>query len=126
MQFQQYWKTGDYNLANSDYSPKTTVFSAIASRSFDNDIDVTFGYTNTNANDVHPMASSVAYTNANENLVSLNPNDPAIARSNWEIEHRFVTTINWMVSDKTNVSLFFQRASGNPYSLSAYGRFGLN
>jgi hypothetical protein len=28
-----------------------------------------------------------------------------------------------MVSDKTNVSLFFQRASGNPYSLSAYGSF---
>jgi hypothetical protein len=93
----------------------------MASRSFENDIDVTFGYTNTNANDVHPMASSVAYTNANENLVSLNPNDPAIARSDWEIEHRFVSTINWMVSDKTNVSLFFQRASGNPYSLSAYG-----
>ena len=113
--------TGDYSLANSDQSPKTTVFSVMASRSFENDIDVTFGYTNTNANDVHPMASSVAYTNANENLVSLNPNDPAIARSNWEIEHRFVSTINWMVSDKTNVSLFFQRASGNPYSLSAYG-----
>jgi hypothetical protein len=113
--------TGDYSLANSDQSPKTTVFSVMASRSFENDIDVTFGYTNTNANDVHPMASSVAYTNANENLVSLNPNDPAIARSDWEIEHRFVSTINWMVSDKTNVSLFFQRASGNPYSLSAYG-----
>ena len=116
--------TGDYSLANSNESPKTTVFSVMASRSFDNDIDVTFGYTNTNAEDVHPMASSVAYTNANENLVTLNPNNPAVARSDWEIEHRFVSTLNWMLSDKTNVSLFYQRASGNPYSLSANGGFG--
>ena len=115
----------DYNLANSDYSPKTSVISAIASRSFDNDIDVTFGYSFTNAQDVHPMASSVAYTNANENLVTLNPNDPAPARSDWEIKHRFTTTVNWAASDKTNVSLFFQYASGNPYSLSAEGGFGV-
>ena len=113
--------TGDYNLTNSDYSPKTSVISAIASRSFDNDVDVTFGYSFTNANDVHPMASSVAYTNANENLVTTDPNDPSPARSDWEIKHRFTTTLNWAASDKTNVSLFFQYASGNPYSLSAYG-----
>lgn len=113
--------TGDYSLANSGATPKTTVFSINAARSFDNDVDVTFGYTNTNAQDVHPMASSVAYTNANENLVTLNPNNPSAARSDWEIEHRFVSTLNWMVTDKTNVSLFYQLASGNPYSLSAYG-----
>jgi len=113
--------TGDYNLTNSDYSPKTSVISAIASRSFDNDVDVTFGYAFTNAEDVHPMASSVAYTNANENLVALDPNDPTPARSDWEIKHRFTTTVNWAASDKTNVSLFFQYASGNPYSLSVYG-----
>jgi hypothetical protein len=113
--------TGDYSLANSGATPKTTVFSINAARSFDNDVDVTFGYTNTNAQDVHPMASSVAYTNANENLVTLNPNNPSPARSDWEIEHRFVSTLNWMVTDKTNVSLFYQLASGNPYSLSSYG-----
>jgi len=111
----------DYNLANSEYTPKSSVISAIASRSFDNDVDVTFGYAFTNAEDVHPMASSTAYTNANENLVTLNPNDPIPARSDWEIKHRFTTTVNWAASDKTNVSLFFQYASGNPYSLSAYG-----
>ena len=114
-------REGDYNLANSKYSPMTTVISAIASRSFDNDVDVTFGYAFTNANDVAPMASSVAYTNANENLVTLDPNDPTPARSDWEIKHRFTSTVNWAASDKTNVSLFFQYASGNPYSLSAYG-----
>ena len=116
--------TGDYNLANSEYSPMTTVISAIASRSFDNDVDVTFGYSYTNANDVHPMASSVAYTNANENLVTTNPNDPQPARSDWEIEHRFTTTVNFAASEKTDISLFFQYESGNPYSLSAYGGFG--
>ena len=52
---------GDYILANDDDAPRTSVISLIASRSFDNDIDVTFGYTNTNAQDVHPMASSVAF-----------------------------------------------------------------
>ena len=110
---------GDYTLANSGSTPKNVVFSVNASRSFDNDVDVTFGYTNTDAQDVHPMSSSVAYTNANENLVTLNPNDPSPARSNWEIEHRFVSTLNWMANDKTNVSVFYQLASGNPYSLSA-------
>ena len=113
--------TGDYNLANSSYSPKTSLLSAIASRSFDNDVDVTFGYTYTDANDVHPMASSVAYTNANENLVAVNPNDPTPATSDWEIKHKFITTLNWAASDKTDVSLFYQYASGNPYSLSVYG-----
>ena len=116
--------TGDYSLANSDASPKTTVLSINASRSIElagQDMDLTFGYTNTNAQDVHPMSSSVAYTNANENLVTLNPNDPSVARSNWEIEHRFVSTLNFMLADKTNVSLFYQLASGNPYSLSSYG-----
>ena len=101
-------REGDYNLANSEYSPMTTVISAIASRSFDNDVDVTFGYSYTNANDVHPMASSVAYTNANENLVTTNPNDPQPARSDWEIEHRFTTTVNFAASEKTDISLFFQ------------------
>lgn len=87
-------------------------------------MNLTIGYTNTDAQDVHPMASSVAYTNANENLVTLNPNDPSPARSNWEIEHRFTSTLNWMANDKTNVSLFYQLASGNPYSLSVNGNFG--
>jgi hypothetical protein len=116
--------TGDYSLANSGATPKTVVFSINANRSIElggHDMDLTLGYTNTDAQDVHPMASSVAYTNANENLVTLNPNDPSPARSNWEIEHRFVSTLNFMLADKTNVSLFYQLASGNPYSLSAYG-----
>ena len=116
--------TGDYSLANSSYTPETTLYSINVSRSLSDNVDVTFGYTHTDAEDVHPMGSSVAYTNANENLVAVNPNNPAPARSNWEIEHRFVGSLNWMVSDKTNVSLFYQRASGNPYSLSAYGGFG--
>jgi outer membrane receptor for ferrienterochelin and colicin len=116
--------TGDYSLANSGATPKTVVFSINANRSIElagHDMDLTLGYTNTDAQDVHPMASSVAYTNANENLVSLNPNDPSPARSNWEIEHRFVSTLNFMLTDNTNVSLFYQLASGNPYSLSSYG-----
>ena len=116
--------TGDYSLANSGATPKTVVFSINARRSIElagHDMDLTLGYTNTDAHDVHPMASSVAYTNANENLVSLNPNDPSPARSNWEIEHRFVSTLNFMLTDNTNVSLFYQLASGNPYSLSSYG-----
>ena len=115
---------GNYELANSGSTPKNIIFSINASRSFDNDVDVTFGYTNTDAQDVHPTASSVAYTNANENLVTLNPNDPSPARSDWEIEHRFTSTLNWMANDKTNVSLFYQLASGNPYSLSVKGNFG--
>ena len=117
-------RDSDYSLANSGATPKTVVFSINANRSIElagHDMDLTLGYTNTDAQDVHPMASSVAYTNANENLVTLNPNDPSPARSNWEIEHRFVSTLNFMLADKTNVSLFYQLASGNPYSLSSYG-----
>tara|TARA_B100000963_G_scaffold93621_1_gene80589 strand:+ start:6032 stop:9106 length:3075 start_codon:yes stop_codon:yes gene_type:complete len=112
--------TGDYVLANSSFTPETTLYSFSLSRSFDN-VDVSVGYTHTDAEDVHPMASSVAYTNANENLVAVNPNNPAPARSDWEINDRLVANLNWSISDKTSLSLFWQRASGNPYSLSAYG-----
>ena len=116
--------TGDYSLSNSSKTPKTEVISFNVTRSFNDNIDVSLGYTHTDAEDVHPMTSSVAYTNANESLVSLNPSNPNIARSDWEIEHRLVATLNWMASDKTNISFFFQRASGNPYSLSSFGGFG--
>ena len=76
---------GDYILANDDDAPRTSVISLIASRSFDNDIDVTFGYTNTNAQDVHPMASSVAFTNSRENAVSMDHLDPVPGRSDWKL-----------------------------------------
>ena len=116
-----YSGSGDYILANDDDAPRTSVISLIASRSFDNDIDVTFGYTNTNAQDVHPMASSTAFTNARENAVSMDHLDPVPGRSDWEIEHRFVTSVDWLVSDKTKIGLFHQIASGNPYSLGVTG-----
>ena len=112
--------TGDYVLANSSYTPETDLISVSVRRSFDN-VDVSMGYTHTDAEDVHPMGSSVAYTNANENLVTASPNNPIPTRSNWEIKHRFVATLNWMVTEKTDISFFYNKASGNPYSLSAYG-----
>ncbi len=110
---------GDYSLTNSGKTPVTEVMSISVSKSYDN-VDLYAGYTHMNAEDVHPMTSSVAYTNFNEALVTTNKMDPDVARSSWEIEDRFVAQMIWSVSDKTNLSLYWSANSGNPYSLSAY------
>ncbi|MCR5877766.1 TonB-dependent receptor [Phenylobacterium sp. J367] len=89
------------------------------SKAWENGIDASLSYTLTDAKDVNPGTSSVAFSNWG-NLATADINDPGLATSNYEIKHQFKGRFSFRRAffgdNETNVSLFFQHRSGNPYS----------
>jgi hypothetical protein len=77
------------------------------------------GYGHQDVTDVNPGTSSTASSNW-DNLATADPNNPAAATSNYEIEHRFTLALNWKKAffrdAFTSAGLFVERRSGRPYS----------
>ena len=100
------------------------VFSALLQHEFANDIDFTIGYAYTNAEDVNPMTSSVAYSNW-VNITTSDINNPGRATSNYEIPHRFTMRMSWerafFGEFMTRATLFGQAFQARPYSWSFGG-----
>ncbi|MBL4827467.1 MAG: TonB-dependent receptor, partial [Spongiibacteraceae bacterium] len=110
----------DFLLTNvSGDSGSSTVFSMGISKSFESGLDVQFGYAYTQAEDVNPMTSSVAYSNYTT-LATDNPNNPDVATSNYEIPHRFTLRLYYekafIGNFKTKFSLIGSANEGRPYS----------
>jgi hypothetical protein len=86
--------------------------------------DAYLGYGHQDVEDVNPGTSSTAVSNW-DNVAVSDPNDPGLATSNYEIEHRFTTSLAWRKSFfgayETSVGLFGERRSGRPYSLTFGG-----
>ncbi|MDP2635617.1 MULTISPECIES: TonB-dependent receptor [unclassified Pseudoalteromonas] len=95
------------------------VLSLAMNKSFDNGIDLALSYAYTIAKDVHPMTSSVAFSNYHRIAVSDSEN-PGLATSNYEIPHRFTMSVsyNHEIFDgyETKFNLFGQAQQTNPYS----------
>ena len=81
--------------------------------------DVSIGYGYQNVDDVNSGTSSTASSNW-DNLATADINDPSLARTNYEIKHRFPLTLSWkkafFADAETAVGLFVERRSGQPYS----------
>ncbi len=81
-------------------------------------------YTYGDANDVNPGTSSQAVSNWRYLPVRTDPNHPDVARSDFEIEDRFIAdvtyTFDWSEGWHTTASLFFNAQSGQPYSITYY------
>ena len=79
------------------------------------------GYAYTDARDVNPMTSSVAYSNYT-NRAFFDPEEEVLSRSNYSMTHRFTSVLNYSTeiigSYSTRFSLFAQANSGYPYSLT--------
>lgn len=113
---------GDYILDNVKGSDARSLsLSASLSKSYDFGLDWTFAYAFTEADDVSPMTSSVAFSNF-IGISTADPNDPGRARSNYEIPHRFVLRLGYekqLFGDySTRVSLVGARNEGRPYSFT--------
>ncbi|MDF2176764.1 TonB-dependent receptor [Aliiglaciecola sp. CAU 1673] len=97
---------------------ESTVFSVGVSKQYDNGVDMAFSYAFTEAKEVHPMTSSVAFSNYHR-IDTADPENPGLARSNYEIPHRF--TLNLAYTTQlfdgldTKFSLFGQANEGRPY-----------
>lgn len=86
---------------------------------FDHGIDWYLGYAYTQAEDVNPMTSSVAFSNL-ANMATSDLNNPGRSTSNYENPHRFTGRISWerafFGDSMTRASLFASYNEGRPYT----------
>jgi len=111
----------DIVLGNTDKG-EATIFTVDLQKSWETragSIDFYMGYGHQDVSDVNPGTSSTASSNW-DNVAVSDPNNPTLATSNYEIEHRFTLAFNWkkaFFSDAyTSAGLFVERRSGRPYS----------
>ena len=109
----------DFLLTNANDKGDSLVLSAIVSKEHDFGLNWNLGYAFTDANDVNPMTSSVAFSN-DKNIALSDPLNPGLATSNYEIPHRFTFSANYkydFIEDLTTTfSMFASYASGRPFS----------
>ena len=126
-------REASFVLTNSDDDAKSLLLSTSISKQHDFGLDWALGYAYSDAEDVHPMTSSVAFSN----YVYRAFNDPqaTIAEtSDYNIKHRFTAYANYRKAffgdNDTIFSVFGQANSGTPYSVtyegntSSFGIFG--
>ena len=114
--------TSDFVLGNvSGDDAETLSISATLSKKHDWGLSWTFGYAFTESDDVSPMTSSVAFSNWVLAGVA-DYNNPDLARSNYEIPHRFILRMSYekdfFGDNTTRFSLFGQSNEGRPYSFT--------
>jgi hypothetical protein len=112
-----------FNTADGE----STVFSFDVSKTWRSSagrFDVYLGYAYTDASDVHPATSSTAFSNWGR-VARTDPNNPVLATSNYETRHRFPLSVTWRKAFfgdyESGVSLFVERRSGRPYSVTFGG-----
>lgn len=115
---------GDYILDNVPGSDgEQTSLSVSLQKSHDFGLDWTLGYAYTESTEVSPMTSSVAFSNY-FNISVDDPNNPSVARSNYEIPHRFILKLSYekeFFGDyTTRFTLFGQSNEGRPYSATFF------
>jgi outer membrane receptor for ferrienterochelin and colicin len=106
------------NVKGSD-AKQTQLAIGIGKSYFDAGVDWFLGYAYTEAEDVNPMTSSVAFSNF-ANMATSDPNDPGLARSNYEIPHRFTARVTWQHAfwgdNMSRISWFMSHNQGRPFT----------
>ncbi|AWF81491.1 TonB-dependent receptor [Microbulbifer sp. A4B17] len=113
-------RSQDFMLTNVDGdSGYSSVFSLGLSKSFDFGLSVAVGYAFTEAEDVNPMTSSVAYSNYTT-IATADAQDPGTATSNYVVPHRFTLKLDYtqefFAGYETRFTLFGSANEGVPYS----------
>lgn len=106
-------------LTNSNTTAESKGIAIGLSKQYDNGWRFAAGYAWSDAEDVQPMTSSVAFSNYT-NRAFFDPQEDVASTSNYNIEHRFTLSTTWehYFSDRFpfTVSLFGSSNSGRPYS----------
>ena len=107
-------------LTNSEVGNESFVASFGIQKEWDSGWSASLGYAYSDAKDVSPMTSSVAFSNYN-NRAYIDPQEEVLATSNYNIKHRVTARASyrkdfWKGYD-TGFYAFFQNSSGRPYSL---------
>ncbi|HBY86229.1 MAG TPA: TonB-dependent receptor [Colwellia sp.] len=115
-------RNSDFLLTNvKGDDAKSTIVSFAISKEYDNGLAFSASYAYTDAEDVHPMTSSVAFSNYHGIAVS-DPENPQLATSNYEIPHRFTLNVTYshefFSGYQTNFSVFGQANQSHAYTYS--------
>ena len=118
----------DYVLTNvTGPDAESWQASVSLSKYYDNGFDWSVGYAYTDAKDVNPMTSSVAFSNY-ANVSVDDPNGPSLANSNYNIPQRFSFRLSysafWWDDNRTNFTLVGARNKGRPFSYTFAGDDG--
>ncbi len=111
-------------LTNSDVGNRSKLLSFGIYKEWMNGIDMSAGYSYSDAEDVQPMTSSVAFSNYTSRAF-FDPEEDVRSTSNYNIRHRFTLTSNWrkMWGDSIDsvVSLYGSANEGRPFSYTYDG-----
>jgi hypothetical protein len=101
------------------------VLSFGMNKSFDNGVDLALSYAYSVTKDVHPMDSSVAFSNFHR-IATYDPQNPGRSRSDYEVPHRVTMNLSYNTELfdglDTKFSLFGQASVTNPYSYTFEGQ----
>ena len=117
-------RADSFVLTNADVSNESVTASLNLSKEFDNGFSFRVGYSYSDAEDVQPMTSSVAFSNY-QNRAFFDPQEQVLSTSNYNIEHRLVGVLTWekqwFGDNMTTISLVGQHNTGLPYSRAYNG-----
>ena len=120
-------RTSSFVLTNSSKGNESESLSVSLFKAWDFGLDMRLGYAWTDAKDVNPMTSSVAFSNY-VNRTFYDPEEEVLSTSNYNIEHRFTAVLNysteWFGNNATRFTVFAQGNSGYPYSITLEGADG--
>ncbi len=117
-------RMASFRLTNSDRKPKSMTLSLGVEKEFENGIYLRGGYAYTDAEDVQPMTSSVAFSNY-QNRAFFDPEEDVLSTSNYEIKHRLSFAARWRkelgLNTDLTVALYGHYNTGRPYSITYNG-----
>ena len=107
-----------YEMSNTSLGYRYSL-TAKVSKKFRNGLDLMVAYTYGHSEDISNGVRNSMESNFQLNQ-ALNPNNPQLANSNFDIRHRIVSNItyrlNWGGNMISTFSIFFSAQSGNPYT----------
>jgi hypothetical protein len=117
-------RVDSFVLTNSSVGNESFGASLSVAKSFDNGFDINLGYAYSDAEDVSPMTSSVAFSNY-QNRAFFDPQEEVLSTSNYNIKNRLTLSATYRRAffgdNMTVVSLFGSSNSGSPYSRAYNG-----
>lgn len=117
-------REASFVLTNSKVGNESFGYSMSLGKTFENGFDFRIGYAYSDAEDVQPMTSSVAFSNY-QNRAFFDPQEEVLSTSNYNIEHRFTFVGTYRRAFwgdyLTTISLYGQANSGRPFSNAVGG-----
>ncbi|AXT39284.1 TonB-dependent receptor [Alteromonas sp. BL110] len=126
----EYADNYDIQLTNSDDGGRSILFTTALAKQWDNGFSLNASYTHQDITEVNPGTSSTGESNY-QYEVTVNRNDPLLGTAYYETKHRLLVNLGYthqfFEGYNTNINLFFERRSGQPFSwvLGSYQDGGL-